>query len=501
MRVCQTRNGFCSTIGTNIPRTVCRSKISFATLVSCLNVVPSKVCTMKGLQLATIALWTHQTSAATTFYVSSSTGDDAASGTSLDAPWKSMERVSAANIQPGDTILLANGDSWPTPLSVLTGGAACLHIDGDYENVFLNDTDASVAGWVVDSNLPDHGEGPAAVEVHINGSFVKRAIANVCRPDLVTAGVASNCEHGFHVDLGPETAAALQHGTSIIEVFANSSFPGCGDFRWGVPPYAKGFQCACAGEPCVCPTKGPGAQLTIGGFNLSTAKPSKIRQRPMLRLNGTGVGVTVGGFDAVEVTGIEVVHAAAGVLLEGTTSPGAAVVKDCAFRSVWNRSSVGQQLPGSGRDCTNGWTSSVMAGLFTTLSVTNNLFADVDVALQPSGDLGSVEFASNTMEHANGNTVMMVGNTDWQVHHNVFSRDDAPRFFTCGTTDIMVGGLGTTGSIFENEIGMRGEHTGSPDGCAVVCARLFPPTPHSNSGGAPLLMLMALYGWCLQVRH
>ncbi len=68
------------------------------------------------------------------------------------------------------------------------------------------------------------------------------------------------------------------------------------------------------------------------------------------------------------------------------------------------------------------------------------------------------------MQHANGNTVMMVGATDWRVHDNVFSRDDAPRFFMCGTTDIMIGGLGAEGSIFRNEIGLRGEHTGSPDG-------------------------------------
>ena len=37
----------------------------------------------------------------------------------------------------------------------------------------------------------------------------------------------------------------------------------------------------------------------------------------------------------------------------------------------------------------------------------------------------------------------------------------------CGTTDIMVGGLGTRGTISRNEIGWRGEMPGSPDGCGI----------------------------------
>lgn len=49
----------------------------------------------------------------------------------------------------------------------------------------------------------------------------------------------------------------------------------------------------------------------------------------------------------------------------------------------------------------------------------------------------------------------------------VFSRNSAPRFFMCGTTDIMIGGLGTTGTISNNEIGWRGEHPASPDGCGI----------------------------------
>src|SRR5579863_4766318 len=48
----------------------------------------------------------------TTYYVSSSAGSDANSGTSLSAPWKTLAKVNAATLQPGDSVLLRRGDVW-----------------------------------------------------------------------------------------------------------------------------------------------------------------------------------------------------------------------------------------------------------------------------------------------------------------------------------------------------------------------------------------------------
>jgi hypothetical protein len=65
--------------------------------------------------------------------------------------------------------------------------------------------------------------------------------------------------------------------------------------------------------------------------------------------------------------------------------------------------------------------------------------------------------------------VFFTASHDWLLSENVFSRDNAPRYFTCGTTDIMIGGADTIGTISHNEIGWRGEHPAAPDGCAIDC--------------------------------
>lgn len=149
------------------------------------------------------------------------------------------------------------------------------------------------------------------------------------------------------------------------------------------------------------------------------------------------------------------------------TNDGTLVIDDCSFRGVWNRTSIGQVIPMTTRNCGNGWTDSIRPGGFDAVTVSHCLFDNIDVAMQPGGSLESVQFVNNTVTRANGNTILMTGTTNWQIRGCVFSRDDAPRFFQCGTTDIMVGGLGTTGSISNNEIGWRGEHPAAPDGCGI----------------------------------
>jgi hypothetical protein len=177
------------------------------------------------------------------------------------------------------------------------------------------------------------------------------------------------------------------------------------------------------------------------------------------------------GFATVSVLGIEVMSASEGISAVSSQlrpDDGSILVQDCAFREVWNRSSIGQAIPTPGkRNCYSGWSVTVGAGGFANATVRNCLFDDVDVAFQPLGALQSVSLLGNTITRANGNTVLMVGDTEWLIAGNVFTRNYVPRFFMCGTTDIMVGLLGTTGAISGNELGWRGEHPAGPDGCAI----------------------------------
>ena len=60
---------------------------------------------------------------ATTYYVSSSTGNDANSGTSSAAPWQTIAHVNGQTFQPGDSILFKRGDVWNESLTPPSSGS------------------------------------------------------------------------------------------------------------------------------------------------------------------------------------------------------------------------------------------------------------------------------------------------------------------------------------------------------------------------------------------
>ena len=58
-----------------------------------------------------------------TFYVDSRTGSDSSAGTAA-APWASVDRVNAAGLQPGDTVLFARGATFTGTVDLQESGAA-----------------------------------------------------------------------------------------------------------------------------------------------------------------------------------------------------------------------------------------------------------------------------------------------------------------------------------------------------------------------------------------
>ncbi len=61
---------------------------------------------------------------ASTYYISSVSGDDRSSGTSPAQPWKSLARIRDVAFQPGDTIFLTAGSVWKEPLTLTRSGKA-----------------------------------------------------------------------------------------------------------------------------------------------------------------------------------------------------------------------------------------------------------------------------------------------------------------------------------------------------------------------------------------
>ena len=61
---------------------------------------------------------------ATTYYVSSSLGNDANSGTSASAAWQTVAKVNAQTFAPGDSVLFRRGDVWNESLVASTSGTS-----------------------------------------------------------------------------------------------------------------------------------------------------------------------------------------------------------------------------------------------------------------------------------------------------------------------------------------------------------------------------------------
>ncbi|MFD0477348.1 hypothetical protein ACFQ0B_60990 [Nonomuraea thailandensis] len=83
--------------------------LSVAVLASLLPVVPSTA---------------FAATAGTTYYVDSRGGDDAADGTTAATAWKSLEKVAAAELKPGDTVAFKRGGSFTGPLKLEANGTA-----------------------------------------------------------------------------------------------------------------------------------------------------------------------------------------------------------------------------------------------------------------------------------------------------------------------------------------------------------------------------------------
>ncbi|WP_427128770.1 hypothetical protein [Pseudarthrobacter sp. S9] len=96
-------------------------------------------------------------SAAGTMYYVSAAGSDTNVGTSPDSPWRSLEKVNGAALQPGDIVSFRRGDKWNGGLVVNQSGAVGLVIT-------LNSYGSG--------DLPTIVGGQTANCVRLNGSFI-----------------------------------------------------------------------------------------------------------------------------------------------------------------------------------------------------------------------------------------------------------------------------------------------------------------------------------------
>ena len=107
----------------------------------------------------------------TTYYVSSSAGNDAQNGTASSSPWKTITKVNSKAFQPGDTVLFKRGDVWTKqnlkitstgqpgqPITFGNYGSGDLpKFDGLYDNAVFHGVTASGRAWIVLDGLHIYG--------------------------------------------------------------------------------------------------------------------------------------------------------------------------------------------------------------------------------------------------------------------------------------------------------------------------------------------------------
>ena len=81
---------------------------------------------------------------------------------------------------------------------------------GKFDSMGLDeDHTVDVTGWAVDPDSPGNGTVRLTVEVHVDGTMIWTAVANISRPGLVTHHVAPDPNHGLVTKIPRAAAAAL----------------------------------------------------------------------------------------------------------------------------------------------------------------------------------------------------------------------------------------------------------------------------------------------------
>ena len=168
----------------------------------------------------------------TTYYVSPG-GDDSSPGTSINQPWKTVERVNVQRLRPGDTILFQGGQSFDGGLYVSTkegGSAAASIVFSNYGTGRATIRSGSVAGLEVSE------VGFVAIT---NLNFIGGDSTNDTSGIYIHAGMADRVLSSFHIRnvdaqrYGREGVTLIASGdrASISDVkIERSSFH---DNRWG----------------------------------------------------------------------------------------------------------------------------------------------------------------------------------------------------------------------------------------------------------------------------
>lgn len=105
--------------------------------------------------LAAVSIMAFATSGfAATYYVDSSAGNDANTGTATSAPWKTLAKVTSFSFKAGDNVLFKRGETWRGHINIPSSGASGSPITfgaygtGNKPKILGSDNKSATANWV-----------------------------------------------------------------------------------------------------------------------------------------------------------------------------------------------------------------------------------------------------------------------------------------------------------------------------------------------------------------
>ena len=159
----------------------------------------SRLAPFRMTSVIALLLWSGVASA-TTYYVSSSMGNDANNGTSTSTAWQTIAQVNGRSFQPGDSILFKRGDVWNESLVPASSGSSGNPITFD------------AYGTGAAPNLTGYYAVPASAWVLVTGNAWKAAGAGDIHDDQFLSVWIGVGAEGCGVDVELDGAVGFLSG-------------------------------------------------------------------------------------------------------------------------------------------------------------------------------------------------------------------------------------------------------------------------------------------------
>ncbi len=182
----------------------------------------------------------HGTSNATSYYVDASTGNDAWSGklataSGNDGPWQTLEKVSSAQFQAGDVVLLRCGSAWNATLRIASSGTATNPISvGAYPTPCA--TPPAIEGRVAIPSYAWVAQGNAIFKAQVPADLLRNSSFSTSLANWTLWSASGDATFSQKPDCGTTTGACMSvtSGSNSGAIASSNTFALSGASQYSI---------------------------------------------------------------------------------------------------------------------------------------------------------------------------------------------------------------------------------------------------------------------------